>query len=194
MCRRCSITCQISLCIAFCFIGLALAALGYLSILRGDMLAERKSRLISIIDKTEAIFQRYDLYYQSGILSLDDAQEQALKRLSLLDGNYIFVFDDDYTLLASLGGVDDSNANVKMQQDSNGDFTYQTIHEQAKKLGAGTFVSYCFPLFIGGKPVRKISYSRHFSSWGWTYGAGVYIDDIDSVISHTLISFDELVV
>ncbi|QUM75066.1 cache domain-containing protein [Moritella sp. 24] len=194
MYRRYPVIFHISLCIAFSFIVLALAALGYLSMLRGDMLAERKSRLVSIIDKTEAIFQRYDLYYQSGVLSLEDAQEQALQRLSFLDGNYIFVFDNDYTLLASLGGVDDSNANVKMLQDSNGNFTYQTIHEQAKKLKNGTFVSYCFPLFIGGKAVRKISYSKHFSSWGWTYGAGVYIDDIDSVISDTLISFDELVV
>jgi len=169
-------------------------ALGYLSILRGEMLAERKSRLVNIINKTEAIFQRYDLYYQSGVLSLEQAQNQALKRLSLLDGNYIFVFDDSYTLLASLGGVDDLTPNVKMLQDTNGDFTYQIIHEQAEKLTDGTFVSYCFPLFIGGKAVRKISYSKRFSAWGWTYGAGVYIDDIDSIISHTLISFDELVV
>lgn len=173
---------------------LVFIALGYLSILRGEMLAERKSRLVNIIDKTEAIFQRYDLYYQSGVLSLEDAQQQALNRLVLLNDNYIFVFDDDYTLLASLGGVDDAHKNVKMLQDSNGDFTYQIIHHQADKLLEGTFVSYCFPLLIGGEAVRKISYSKRFSAWGWTYGAGVYIDDIDSIISHTLISFDELVV
>ena len=194
MYRRYSVTCKITLCVVFSLITLMFIALGYLSILRGEMLAERKSRLVNIINKTEAIFQRYDLYYQSGVLSLDQAQKQALKRLSLLDGNYIFVFDDSYTLLASLGGIDDSTPNVKMFQDSNGDFTYQIIHGKAKKLTVGTFVSYCFPLFIGGKSVRKISYSKRFSSWGWTYGAGVYIDDIDSIISHTLISFDELVV
>ncbi|EDM66893.1 MAG: chemotaxis protein [Moritella sp.] len=194
MCRRCSIICKIILCVVLSLIALVFIAFGYLSILRGEMLVERKSRLVNIIDKTEAIFQRYDLYYQSGVLSLEQAQKQALQRLSLLDGNYIFVFDDDYTLLASLGSVDDSNPNVKMLQDTNGDFTYQMIHEQAKQLTAGTFVSYCFPLFIGGKTVRKISYSKRFPAWGWTYGAGVYIDDIDSSISHTLISFDELVV
>lgn len=194
MCRRYSVTYQITLFVAFCFMVLMCIALGYLSILREQMLAERKSRLVNIIDKTEAIFQRYDLYYQSGVLSLEDAQKHALQRLTLLDGNYIFVFDDNYTLLASLGGVDDSHANVKMLKDANGDFTYQTIYAQAKKLTDGTFVSYCFPLFIGGEAIRKISYSKRFPAWGWTYGAGVYIDDIDSVISHTLISFDELVV
>jgi len=194
MCRRYSVSYQITLCVAFSFMVLTFIALGYLSVLRGEMLAERKSRLVNIIDKTEAIFQRYDLYYQSGVLSLEDAQRHALKRLALLDDNYIFVFDDDYTLLASLGGVDDLSSNVKMLKDSSGDFTYQIIHEQAENLIDGTFVSYCFPLFIGGKAVRKISYSKRFPAWGWTYGAGVYIDDIDSVISHTLISFDELVV
>ncbi|CED58325.1 Chemotaxis sensory transducer [Moritella viscosa] len=194
MCRRNSVICKITLCVVFSFIALIFIALGYLSILREEMLTERKSRLVNIINKTEVIFQRYDLYYQSGVLSLEQAQKQALKRLSLLDGNYIFVFDDNYTLLASLGGVDNSTHNVKMIQDANGDYTYQVIYEKAKKLTVGTFVSYCFPLFIGGKAVRKISYSKHFQTWGWTYGAGVYIDDIDSIISHTLISFDELVI
>ncbi|PKH05551.1 cache domain-containing protein [Moritella sp. Urea-trap-13] len=194
MCRRYSVTNQIALCIAFSFMVLVFIALGYLSILRGEMLAERKSRLVNIIDKTEAIFQHYELYYQSGVLSLEDAQKHALKRLSLLDDNYIFVFDDNYTLLASLGGVDYAHENVKMQKDSGGDFTYQEIHQQAKKLMGGTFIRYCFPLFIGGEPVRKISYSKRFPAWGWTYGAGVYIDDIDSIIGHTLTSFDESVV
>ncbi|MDX2350315.1 MAG: cache domain-containing protein [Porticoccus sp.] len=194
MCRRYSVTYQITLCVAFSSTVLVFIALGYLSILRGDMLAERKSRLVSIIDNTEAIFERYDLYYQTGALSLEDAQQHALQRLSLLDDNYIFVFDDNYTLLASLGGTEDAHDNVKMLQDSSGGFTYQTIHEQAKTLTGGTFISYCFPLFIGGEPARKISYSKRFPAWGWTYGAGVYIDDIDSSISNTLISFDELVV
>ncbi|KXO13688.1 Methyl-accepting chemotaxis protein I (serine chemoreceptor protein) [Moritella sp. JT01] len=194
MCRRYSVTCKITLCVVFSLITLMFIALGYLSILRGEMLAERKSRLVNIINQTEAIFQRYDLYYQSGVLPLEQAQKQALKRLSLLDGNYIFVFDDNYTLLASLGGLDNSTHNVKMLQDTNGDYTYQIIYEKAKKSTVGTFVSYCFPLFIGGKSVRKISYSKRFPTWGWTYGTGVYIDDIDSIISHTLISFDELVV
>ncbi|QFI39259.1 chemotaxis protein [Moritella marina ATCC 15381] len=194
MCRRYSVTYQITCVIVVSVMILMSIALGYLSILRGEILAERKSRLVNIIDKTEAIFQRYDLYYQSGVLSLEDAQKQALKRVILLDDNYIFVFDDNYTLLASLGGVDSEHENVKMLQDSDGHFTYQIIHEQADKLIEGTFVSYCFPLFIGGEAVRKISYSKRFSAWGWTYGAGVYIDDIDSIIGHTLISFDESVV
>lgn len=194
MCRRYSIFYQITLSIAFIFMIIVLIALGYLSILRSEMLAERKSRLINRIDKTEIIFQLYDGYYQSGVLSLEDAQKHALKRLSLLDDNYIFVFDDNYTLLASLGGVDNSNDNVKMQKDSRGNFTYQNIHQQAKKITGGTFISYCFPLFINGEPVRKISYSRRFHAWGWTYGTGVYIDDINSIIGHTLISFNESVV
>ena len=61
MCRRCSIICKIILCVVLSLIALVFIAFGYLSILRGEMLAERKSRLVNIIDKTEAIFQRYDL-------------------------------------------------------------------------------------------------------------------------------------
>lgn len=173
---------------------LIVISLGYLSMLRGEILIERKSRLVNIVDKTEAIFQRYEYYYQSNILSLADAKQQALQQLSQLDDNYIFAFDDDYTLLASLGGITHAQQNVKMLKDANGDYLYQKIHQQAQNLTLGGFVKYCFPLAKEGEPERKIAYSRYFPAWGWTYGSGVYIDDIDSIISHTLISFDELVV
>lgn len=194
MCRRYSVIYQITLCVAFSFMVIVFIALGYLSLLRSEMLAERKSRLVNRIDETEAIFQYYDRHYQAGILSLEDAQKHALIQLTLLYDNYIFVFDDNFTLLASLGGVGDLDENVKMHKDFRGNFTYQTIHQQAKKFNEGIFTRYYFPSSIGGESVRKLSYSRHFPAWGWTYGTGVYIDDINSTIGHTLISFNELVV
>jgi signal transduction histidine kinase len=157
------------------------------------MLDERKTRLVNIIEKTEAIFENYNMYYHSGVLTLDEAQSQALQRLTMLDDNYIFVFNDDYILLASRQGIDRVNANVEFATDSAGTLIYQAIHKAAKQLTGDGFTSYSFPLVRGGA-ARKVSYSKYFPAWGWTYGSGVYIDDIDDVISKTLRSFDELVV
>jgi len=173
---------------------LFLVAIINLSFLRDNMLAERKSRLISIVEKTETIFQTYDAYYRSGQLTLAKAQSQALARISSLDDNYIFVFNDAYTLLASREDNSAINKNVRYYKDILGSYIYQDVRNEILLNPEGQFFSYYFPAVEGGKALRKISYSKYFTPWGWTYGLGIYLDDIDDVISTTLISFDELVI
>jgi signal transduction histidine kinase len=194
MFRRYPVISQLCIFISMTCLLLVIVALIALSTLRDSMLDERKTRLVNIIEKTEAIFETYNMYYHSGVLTLEEAQSQALQRLTRLDDNYIFVFNDDYILLASLQGIDTVNSNVEFAMDSAGTLIYQTIHKAAKQLTGDGFTSYSFPLVRGGDAARKVSYSKYFPAWGWTYGSGVYIDDIDDVISQTLRSFDELVV
>ncbi|MGC3834891.1 cache domain-containing protein [Moritella viscosa] len=35
---------------------------------------------------------------------------------------------------------------------------------------------------------EKISYSKYFSPWGWVYGEGMYINDVDKSILNILTS------
>lgn len=170
------------------------ATLINLSMLRDSMLDERKSRLVSIIEKTEAIFITYDTYQRNGSMTLKQAQAQALIEIQALDDNYIFVFNDNYKLLATFEGTEAINSNVKYLTDPTGSYTYQWLHEQVQLTPAGSFISYYYPEFEGGIAKRKISYIRYFPAWGWTYGLGIYVDDIDNVISKTLGSFNELVI
>lgn len=173
---------------------LFLVAIINLSFLRDAMLAERKSRLINIVEKTETIFQTYDQHYRTGKLTLAEAQKQALSSISSLDDNYIFVFNDDYTLLASREDNSAINKNVRYYKDILGAYIYQDVRNEILLNPEGKFFSYYFPAKEGGKALRKISYSKYFAPWGWTYGLGIYLDDIDDAISTTLISFDELVI
>lgn len=173
---------------------LFLVAIINLSFLRDAMLAERKSRLINIVEKTETIFQTYDEYYRTGKLTLAQAQSQALSSINSLDDNYIFVFNDDYTLLASREDNSAINKNVRYYKDILGAYIYQDVRNEILLNPEGKFFSYYFPAEEGGKALRKISYSKYFAPWGWTYGLGIYLDDIDDAISTTLISFDELVI
>lgn len=194
MFRRYSLlTLLLTFSIATAFIFLLVVVIN-LSVLRDDMLNERKSRLVGIIEKTEAIFTTYDTYYQAGVLSLDQAQAQALNRIRSLDDNYIFVINDNYILLASLKDKAELNSSVKYYKDIFGAYIYQDMMNKVKLNADGSFFSYYFPSVEGGKAKRKISYSKYFSAWGWTYGLGIYVDDIDDVISTTLSSFDELVI
>ncbi len=51
----------------------------------------------------------------------------------------------------------------------------------ASKRG-GDFVSYVMPAIEGQKNTDKISYARAIPGWEWYVGAGVHVDDIESVI------------
>lgn len=173
---------------------LFLVAIINLSVLRDAMLTERKSRLINIIEKTETIFQTYHAYYQAEKLTLSEAQFQALERIRLLDDNYIFVFNDDYMLLASREDNIAINKNVRYYKDIFGAYIYQDVHSEILLNPDGRFFSYYFPAIEGGKALNKISYSKYFAPWGWTYGSGIYLNEINDAISNTLISFDGLVI
>src|SRR5208282_748297 len=47
----------------------------------------------------------------------------------------------------------------------------------AREKGAG-FVEYMWPKPGESEPVKKISYIKLYSPWGWVIGSGVYADDM----------------
>jgi len=52
----------------------------------------------------------------------------------------------------------------------------------ASKNGGG-FVSYVMPPFKGQRHTDKVSYAMAVQDWDWYIGAGLYVDDIESVVA-----------
>lgn len=90
--------------------------------------------------------------------------------------NYIFV--------TSYDGVGKSfpakDRNVLEIKDANGVYIVKELIKQAKD--GGGFVQYVMPKLGGVDPKPKLSYAAPISEWEWYIGAGVYIDEIDSII------------
>ena len=59
------------------------------------------------------------------------------------------------------------------------------IQEQqsVSKQPDGGFVRYSWPKLGSSTPVPKISYVREIPGWGWTIGAGVYLDTVEKTIA-----------
>ncbi len=71
--------------------------------------------------------------------------------------------------------------NMLETRDANGVYIVKTLIEKAK--AGGGFVEYVMPM-IGGVPSKpKLSYAAAVPEWQWYVGAGIYIDEIDTIIA-----------
>jgi len=67
-------------------------------------------------------------------------------------------------------------------KDPNGKRLFVEFVNVCKEKGEG-FVDYCWPKYGADKPQPKLSYVKLFKKWNWVIGTGVYIDDIEAMVS-----------
>jgi signal transduction histidine kinase len=170
------------------FIGLSTS---YFLYVRNNVIEQRRFALEPRIKFIGSLINGYYQHYLDGELSLAQAQQQAIKRIheiNLINEDYTFVFNDDYLLLESINNADMRNENVKDEMDIRGVKLYQLLRTEAVTRENSGYSGY----FYYGNNTReqqaKISYSQYFEPWGWTYGEGVYINDVDDAIINILTS------
>ncbi len=156
------------------------------------VLSERKLQLQNVISSVESIIQiHYDLS-QSGVISVKEAQQRSIEQLQAVryqEGvGYIWINDTTRTFprmimhptLPELNGtvLNSPTFNCALGKDEN---LFRAFVDVTSEDGEG-FVDYLWPkpLPDGLSPRKaKLSYVKRFSPWGWIFGTGLYIDDID---------------
>ena len=166
----------------------ALAALGViavagvgLSVLKDNLLEDRKAKLQDIVLLArQAIANDFESSRKAG-LSEADAMERAKPLLrSLRFGK------EDYFLAFDSKGVVTVHPNPKVEgkdltntPDSDGVYYTRQLVDLGKS--GGGFVAYRFPRPGASEPVPKISYSTDFKPYGWVIASGIYIDDVSAI-------------
>lgn len=159
--------------------------------LKQAMLSERKSQLKYQVESSLGVFEYYHQLQTSGQLSEAQAQQLAIAQLTEMqygEHGYFFVFNDEYTLKASLKGSTKIGSNVASTQDSFGTYVYQEILKQVRYGGGQGYLEYYFPKRAGGQPDAKLSYASEFRPWDLIVGTGVYLDDVDALFEARLIN------
>ena len=91
----------------------------------------------------------------------------------------------DYVFVATWDGVGKSfpatGKNMLETKDANGVYIVKELIEKAK--AGGGFVKYVMPSIRGVQSKPKLSYAAPIPEWEWYIGAGVYIDEIDTIIA-----------
>jgi sigma-B regulation protein RsbU (phosphoserine phosphatase) len=138
-----------------------------------------KKQIKTVVDEALVVIDTIYTQVQSGTITKKKGERLALDALSEVrfgKEGYLFVFDNDYTMLVN------SNENLIGQNfenftDKNGAFVFQSLKNSAQS-SSSEFVSYWWPLINSSEDVEKLGYVREFSPWNWYIGSGYYDEEI----------------
>ncbi len=115
----------------------------------------------------------------------EQIQDLVLKRIVSLrfgDEGYFFgSMEDGYPLFTN-GKITRGGARIWDIEDAAGEKIIQK-QQKVSKTSQGGFVEYVWHKLGAKNPSPKISYVRSIPGWGWTIGAGVYVDTVEEIIA-----------
>ena len=133
----------------------------------------------------EAAYNIANEHYQmakSGKLTEAEAMARAkdsLRGIRYAENDYVFVYDFDGTTVVLPSKPQLEGVNRVNDRDGNGKLHVKEIIDTAKNDGGG-YVDYVLKAADGEKH-KKISYVKAFQPWGWVFGSGVLLTDVDDV-------------
>ncbi|GGF50922.1 chemotaxis protein [Aliidongia dinghuensis] len=149
---------------------------------RQIILREREDKLRDMVTSVVRMVTTYDDEVKAGHMTLADAQEAAKKAIRGMrwgDGDYYGVYAYDGTTLVHANpkneGVNRINAT-----DKHGRRTVEDLIKLAQS--GGGFSEFMIPRASGGAEAPKQEFSAPYEPWKWAIQAGVYTDDIDTVM------------
>jgi methyl-accepting chemotaxis protein len=181
MVRNFRISTKILVMVFLSVLGIAAVACVGLLALKENLLEDRKAKLGEIVRVAlQAVEHDYRAAQETGL-----SEAAAMAQIKAMLRTMRFGKDDYFITLDGHGQVL-SHPNPKVEGLSNWDArdsqgVYFTREMVAAGGRGGDFVSYLFPRGGNGAPLPKLSYSVDFKPYGWTIGAGIYLDDIDAI-------------
>ena len=174
---------------------MVLAVLAMLSIslvnallLKQSILDERKELIRSVVDIAYDTLAAEASLSESGSLDLKSAQRKAVEMLNEVryaGDEYFFIHTTDMVSVMSPNKMGLVGTDMSGVQDTNGKLISRAFVDIINKQGSG-FVDYYWPKNGSNNPVRKLSYVKEFTPWGWMIGTGLYMDDIDAAFYQRL--------
>ena len=167
--------------IVIALIGTAAVAPFALNAMRSQMMEDRQDKVQRLVEVLNGLVEHYYAQQTSGALDQAGAQKATLDAIAALrfgNNDYFFVLSND--------GVSISNArkdligkNLSELKDATGRQYIPDLIRNGQKPGGG-FTAYFWSKAADQPPAPKLSYSRAFAPWGWVFGTGISIDDVDT--------------
>ncbi len=147
-----------------------------------DLYETRKDSLRAQAELTRGVLEHYSALSGSGELTLEVAQDAALKALERMrsadDVNYFYVYGTDYHMLMHPFRKDLIGKDLKDFRGDDGVRIYYDLAEAAK--AGGGYVAFQWEKPGKEKPAPKLSYAELYAPWGWIISNGVYMDDVQT--------------
>ena len=157
-------------------------SVGQIWSVRTTILRERENKLRDMVTSVIRMVKGYDDEVHAGHMTLEAAQDAAKKAIRGMrwgEGDYYGVYRFDGLTLVH-AKPENEGANRMNVTDSHGRRVVEDLINLAKK--GGGFVELTIPRATGGMEATKDEFSAPYEPWQWAIQAGVYTDDVDSVM------------
>ncbi len=168
------------------FIGAVFFAI--LPALERAILEQKRTMIRELTTSACNILARFENDERSGILTREQAQQQAIQQIRNLHygrelKDYFWVTDQEPRMVVHPYRRDLEGRCLATFTDPSGKRLFVEMTEVASRTGAG-FVDYMWQWHDDAtRVVPKLSYVKAFPPWRWIIGTGVYIDDVQSEIA-----------
>ena len=159
-------------------------SVGQIWSIRTTILREREDKLRDMVTSVIRMVKSYDDEVHAGHMTLDaaqDAAKRAIRGMRWGDGDYYGVYRFDGMTLVH-GNPKNEGVNRMNATDSHGRRTVEDLINLAKN--GGGFAEFMIPRAAGSTEAPKDEFSAPYEPWQWAIQAGVYTDDVDSVMYH----------
>ena len=158
----------------------AMAAFSALST-RDQIMEANRQKLAAVVDSAATMIADLETAAAKGEITRDEAQRIARRSLTAIrfDGTeYFYVYDTAGIVVAHGAKPELVGKNLWDFKDPKGRPVIQLLFGPDRK--AGRFIDFDWPKAGHDQPVPKLGYARVASDWGWLFGTGVYIDNVDA--------------
>lgn len=165
------------------------------------MVKEKKTQLVNVIDLSYSFVEKEYNRFKTGEITEEEAKNnviEAYKSLRYEGNNYIWINDNNIDSVKMIMHPIDSDKDGKVMDDESYNLAtaidfgkdsksskklananiFKAFVEATQDNGSG-FVHYSRVDEKTNKLQKKLSYVKEFAPWGWVFGSGIYIDDID---------------
>jgi methyl-accepting chemotaxis protein len=180
---------RLGLLIASALVGIVLLVAGFLYSERILLMQERQLGLQQAVEAAHGVVAHFHDLAVTGTMSEADAKQAAIATIKSLrygGTEYFFIQDFDLKMVMHPTSPTLDGKDVSGLKDQNGKYLTVEMNRVAKASGAG-FVFYMWPKPGTQQPVDKVSYAKAFEPWGWVIGSGVYVDNVDAVITRRIL-------
>jgi methyl-accepting chemotaxis protein len=172
--------------IALIVIGLLVVAGSALSVSRGAMLDDRRSKLKAVVELAGSYANSLQTEVKLGKLDKEQAIaefEQHLNRLRYDGAGYFTLLTTKGVYVVQPNGAGTIGKDGTQLTDAYGFKFVPAVLDIVKTKGAGYYSLY-FPRLGSTTPLLKMNYVLGLPDWGLIIASGMYFDDIDAVLYH----------
>lgn len=148
---------------------------------------------LQIKNNVELAYSIVDYYYtlsKTGIITTQEAQEKAKEATSKMrygNDGYFWIDNDQYINLMHATKPETVGQNRSNTQDAKGNYMVKEYIEGAlQHKSEGYYSNFWFPKPNETDASSKRGYVKLFEPWGWIICTGIYVDDVEKIVSNEI--------